>query len=140
MATLQLTPFEKALDQLRKSLDYLQSPRAKKDPDLHAQFRGACIQAFEYSYELAVKMIRRQLAQVVSNPQDLAQSTFADLIRTAADAGLVKDVKRFIVYRDARNQTSHTYDEVTAEDVIKVIPNFLRDASFLLNQLRKRNA
>jgi len=63
---LVLSPFEKALDQLRKSLDFMNSPKAKEDPALYEQFRGACIQAFEYSYELAVKMIRRQLAQIVS--------------------------------------------------------------------------
>jgi len=137
---LEISPYEKALDQLRTSLDYLQSPLSKKDAALYAQFRGASIQAFEYSYELAAKMIRRQLAQTVANPQDLAQETFADLIRMAADAGLVKDVKRFLVYRDARNRTSHTYDEDTATDVAKVIPDFYKDASFLLEQLRKRNS
>jgi len=137
---LQITPYEKALDQLKKSLDYMGSPMAKKDVSLHAQFRGAAIQAFEYSYELAVKMIRRQLAQMVPNPQDLAQMTFADLIRTAADAGLIDNVKPFLKYRDARNQTSHTYDEDKASDVAKVVPDFYKDASFLLEQLRKRNS
>ena len=137
---LLLSPFEKALDQLQKSLDYLKSPIAKKDRALYDQFRGASIQAFEYSYELAVKMIRRQLAQIVPNPQELVQVTFADLIRSAADAGLVNDVKRFLVYRDARNQTSHTYDENAAEGVLKIIPDFFKDAGFLLKQLQKRNS
>ena len=137
---LEINPYEKALGQLRESLHYLESPAAKKDAALHAQFRGATIQAFEYSFELAVKMIRRQLAQIVSTPQDLVQMTFADLIRTAADAGLVDNVKRFLNYRDARNQTSHTYDEDKAADVVKVVPDFYKDASFLLEQLRKRNS
>ena len=137
---LEITPFEKALDQLRKSLEYLQSPMAKKDGGLYEQFRGASIQAFEYSYELAIKMIRRQLAQIVATPQELAEVTFADLIRMAADAGLVKDVKRFLEYRDARNQTSHTYDENRAKEVAAAIPGFFEDVSFLLEQLRKRNS
>ena|ERR1017187_9542327 len=137
---LQISPYEKALGQLRESLNYLGSPAAKKDVALYAQFRGASIQAFEYSFELAVKMIRRQLAQIVPNPQDLVQMTFADLIRTAADAGLIDNVKRILTYRDARNQTSHTYDEDKAADVAKVIPDFYKDASFLLEQLRKRNS
>jgi len=137
---LQMDPLEKVLDQLRTSLDYLESPMAKKDALLRAQFRGASILAFEYSFELAVKMIRRQLSEIVPNPQDLVQMTFADLIRTAADAGLIDNVKQFLAYRDARIQTSHTYDEDRATDVAKVIPDFFRDASFLLKQLRKRNS
>jgi nucleotidyltransferase substrate binding protein (TIGR01987 family) len=136
---LQIEPFEKALTQLRRSLDYLASPASKADPLLYAQFRAASTQAFEYSYELAVKMIRRQLAEIAANPHELTQMTFADLMRWAADAGLVNDVKGFLAYRDARNQTSHTYDEETAEDVVKVIEPYYVDAIFLLNELRKRN-
>lgn len=33
---LQISPYEKALGQLRKSLDYFQSPMAKKDLALYA--------------------------------------------------------------------------------------------------------
>jgi nucleotidyltransferase substrate binding protein (TIGR01987 family) len=137
---LQITPLEKALAQLRRSLDYLKSPMAKGDPLLYEQFRAASIQAFEYSYELSIKMIRRQLAQIIANPQELSQMSFADLLRTAADAGLVKDVKPFLIYRDARNQTSHTYDEQTAEEVIKATDGFYSDAVFLLDRIRKRNS
>jgi nucleotidyltransferase substrate binding protein (TIGR01987 family) len=137
---LQTTPFEKALVQLRTSLDYLRSPMAKKDPKLYLQFRGASIQAFEYSFELAAKLIRRQLAQIIPDSQEVTQMTFADLIRTAADMGLINDVKRFLSYRDARNQTSHTYDEEKATDVARVIPGFYKDALYLLKQLRQRNS
>lgn len=137
---LQTEPFEKALAQLRKSMDYLQSQASAKDPELSAQFRAACIQGFEYSYELAVKMIRRQLSEMVASPQELSQLTFADVMRAAGDAGLIPDVKRFLVYRDARNQTSHTYDENTAEEVIHVLADFLQDAAFLLHQLQQRNS
>jgi hypothetical protein len=54
---LQLKSFEKALTQLRRSLDYLVSPMAQDDPLLYPQFRAASIQAFEFSYALSVKMI-----------------------------------------------------------------------------------
>jgi len=136
---LQISPFEKALHQLRTSLDFLSSTAAKNDPALYAQFRAASIQAFEYSYELSIKMMRRQMAQVLASPQDLSQFTFADLMRSAADAGLISDVKRFLLYRDARNRTSHTYEEDAAQEVASVIPDFFNDATFLVEQLRKRN-
>jgi nucleotidyltransferase substrate binding protein (TIGR01987 family) len=137
---LDLTSFDRALKQLHRSLDYLNSEAARADPSLAEQFRSASIQAFEYSYELSIKMIRRQLSQIVANPQTLVQVSFADLIRMAADAGLVSDVKRFTIYRDARNQTSHTYEEQSAADIIRIVPDFFKDASLLLEQLRKRNS
>jgi nucleotidyltransferase substrate binding protein (TIGR01987 family) len=136
---LLLKPLEKALKQLQRSLTYLGSPPAKKDPVLREQFRAASIQAFEYSYELAAKMIRRQLAQIEPSSAEVREMAFADLLRTAADAGLIPDVKRFLDYRDARNRTSHTYEESTAKEVAKVIPHFVKDVSFLLTELQKRN-
>jgi hypothetical protein len=60
---LEISPYEKALGQLRESLNYLGSPAAKKDAALYAQFRAASIQAFEYSYELAINMIRNERCQ-----------------------------------------------------------------------------
>ena len=35
--------------------------------------------------------------------------------------------------------TDLTYDEAKAQDVIKVVPDFLSDAQFLLKELQKRN-
>ena len=89
---LDYSSLASAVSQLQKSLDYLHSDLARKDADLREQFRAATIQAFEFSYELAVKMIRRQLALIVANPDELREIDFADLMRDAADAGIVRDV------------------------------------------------
>ena len=67
--------------------------------------------------------------------------TFADLMRTAADAGLIDDVKRFLEVQDGSQQDKpYLRLKNTAADVAKVIPDFYKDASFLLEQLRKRNS
>jgi ribosomal protein L29 len=88
---LDLTPLEKALAQLEQSLSCLRSELAAGDSGLRAQFRAAAIQGLERTYELAVKMIRRQMAQISAVPAELAEMSFKDLIREAADAGLVVD-------------------------------------------------
>jgi hypothetical protein len=69
----------------------LNSNAARGDAELRRQFRAATIQAFEFTYELAMKMIRRQLAEIIPNPAELPQMPFMDFIRTAADAGLVRE-------------------------------------------------
>jgi len=139
MTTLDTSTFERALAQLEKSYDYLHSDRAREDSDLREQFRAAAIQAFEYTYELAVKMIRRQLGQIVANPAELREMAFLDLMRTAVDAGLIREAPPFRVYREMRNMTSHTYDSERAEEVVAVIDDFMHDLRFLLEELRKRN-
>jgi nucleotidyltransferase substrate binding protein (TIGR01987 family) len=136
---LDLSPFEKAISQLEQSLGYLNSEMAAGDDGLRAQFRAASIQAFEYTYELGVKMLRRQLEQIVINPAELREMAFMELIRTGAEAGLVREVSRFRVYREKRNITSHTYDEERAEEVLAILDDFMLDMRYLLDELKGRN-
>ncbi len=139
MSVLGYSSLERAVAQLEKSVGFLNSREAERNSDLREQFRGAVIQAFECTYELAVKMIRRQLEQIVLNPSELREMAFMDLIRTAAEAGLVRKAPPFKVYREMRSITSHTYDPDRAEDVVGVVGDFLEDVHFLLDELRKRN-
>jgi nucleotidyltransferase substrate binding protein (TIGR01987 family) len=136
---LYVKPFEKALGQLEKSLYYVSSELASRDVELRQQFRAAAIQAFEYTYELSFKMLRRMLEQIVPNPGELREMAFMDLIRTAAEAGLIQDVAAFRVYREMRNITSHTYDEEKAEQMLTVLDQFVIDMRFILVELERRN-
>ena len=136
---LDYSSLERAVAQLQKSFDYLHSDLARKDAGLREQFRAATIQAFEFSYELAIRMIRRQLAQIVANPDELQQIDFADLMRDAADAGIVRDVPAYLRYREMRNKTSHTYNVDQAEKTVAAMDEFLRDVRFILKELERRN-
>ena len=128
-----------AVAQLQTSFDYLHGDLARGDAGLREQFRAATVQGFEFSYELAVKMIRRQLAQIVANPSELREMHFADLMRDAADAGIIRDVPSYIRYRELRNRTSHTCDANRAEETVAAMDDFLRDMRFLLQVLEERN-
>ena len=136
---LDYSSLASAVAQLQKSVDYLHSDLARKDADLREQFRAATIQAFEFSYELAVKMIRRQLALIVANPDELHEIDFADLMRDAADAGIVRDAPSYLQYREIRNRTSHTYNAERAEETVAAMDEFLRDMRLLLKELGERN-
>ncbi len=131
--------FSKALGQLSTSLDYLRSDLARGDVGLYRQFRAATIQAFEFSYELAVRMMRRQLREIAANPAELQEMGFMDLVRTAADAGLVRDVAGWRTFREMRNITSHAYDESKAEQVVAGIDGFAAECRHLAAELERRN-
>lgn len=136
---LDYSSLESAVAQLRRSFDYLHSDLARDDAGLREQFRAATIQAFEFTYELAVKMVRRQLARIVANPDSMRMMDFADLMRDAADASLVRDAPSWMRYREMRNRTSHTYDAERAEETVAAMDEFLRDTRHLLNALGERN-
>ena len=136
---LDYSSLESAVAQLQRSFDYLHSDLARSDAGLREQFRAATIQAFEFSYELAVRMIRRQLTQIVANPDELREIDFADMMRDAADAGIVRDAPTYMRYREMRNRTSHTYNAERAEETAAAIDEFLGDMRLLLKELGERN-
>ena len=62
-----------------------------------------------------------------------------EVIRSAAEAGLIPDIPRFRTYRDRRNMTCHTYNQPKAEEVLSVLDQFAADARHLLNRLVELN-
>ncbi len=135
---LDLSSLRDALAALHASLRYLESDLAA-DPGLKDQFRAASIQAFEFTYELAFKFMKRQLEQIAPVPSAVDEMTFMQVVRAAAEAGLVTDVSRFHAYREARNMTSHSYDREKAQRIVAELPRFATDVAHVLAQLEARN-
>lgn len=120
------------------SLDEALSEQRKQKDNLFV--RDALIQRFEYTYDLAHKMLKRFLELTEPNSEAIDQMTFSSLIRTGAEKGLLKrSWETWSAYRTARNLTSHTYNESKAIKVCQVIPEFFKEAEFLLHQLQKRS-
>lgn len=104
-----------------------------------AQIRDGLIQRFEFTYDLAHKMLRRALEAGAANPEEVDRLTFPDLIRTGVEQGLVAGQwPEWRTFREMRNITSHTYDEAKAVQVVAAIPAFLAEARGLLDRLQAR--
>lgn len=131
---LDFSSFEKALGSLQKVLE--RSRSVPEDEDI----RDACIQRFEYTYELAFKMLKRQLEQELPSSEELDHLPFKEIIRVGAERGLIVAPERWFDYRDKRNITSHTYDEAKAREVFAVLTDFAADAATLLFALQNRHA
>ena len=128
-------PLRNAIARLREGLE-----RYRNAPD-DEQLRDGLIQRFEFTYELSHRTLRRYLAETAPSPDEIAHLPFPDLIRRAADQGLIRGGwpawRRF---REMRTRTSHTYDEATAAVVVAEIPSFLNEAEHLLAQIENRPA
>ena len=97
------------------------------------------IQAFEFTYELVIKFIRRYLEHTEPSRETIASMTFPTLIRTANERGLmVTDITIWKQFRDARNITSHTYDQMKAIEVMSVIPLFIDACEQFIDTLQQR--
>lgn len=135
--SLDLTSLRNAILQIEEALTYARSDLAKGDPRLARHLRAAAIQAFEFTYELSVKMLKRYLETTEANPASVDEMTFNELIRRGYEAGLLQaelsDWKRF---RRDRGATSHA--EAKAREVFATIPAFLTEAKVLLAQIEAR--
>lgn len=138
--SIDFSPLGSAINQLEKSLQYATSPMAKNDPGLFEQLRNSVIQCFEFTYELSHKMLKRYLEETAANPEEIDLSTFQNLIRSGNEKGLLRsDWSRWKSYRQARTDSSHTYDEEKAASVYQVAPDFLIEAKHLYQQLLDRS-
>lgn len=79
--------------------------------------RDATIQRFEFCVELAWKTARKVMGTTTSAPKQV--------IREMAQNGYIEDVQGWFEALEARNLSSHTYDEVLAEKVFEVVKKFL---------------
>ena len=98
------------------------------------------IQNFEFVYELSVKTIKRQIEAESATPGDVDGYGFRDLLRVAAEKGLVAEVEPWFGYRQMRGTTSHTCDQAKARQVYRGTLTFIDDARALLAVLQGRNA
>ena len=131
-------------DSLTKSIDALErsvktaSSLDTSDDDLWETVRAGVIQNFEVAYEQCWKMMKRWLEENIGSTY-VDGVTRRELFRLAAENRLITDVDRWMDYHNERNQTSHTYDEETAQSVFEEATEFVHDAKQFLRTLEVRN-
>jgi nucleotidyltransferase substrate binding protein (TIGR01987 family) len=141
MAQLDLTALKKAVASLEGSLALVGNEDWFYEQSQIAQdtFIAGVIKNFEFVYELSVKMMKRRLELDSISSSEIDAMNFRDLLRTAAETGLISVVEHWFKYRDMRNITSHTYDHEKAQQVYEDTKFFINDAVSLLKTLEGRN-
>ena len=128
---LDLTSFGLALASLHRAIARWDASQGQDE-----ELRDACIQRFEYTFELSWKMLKRRLELDLPDAHSVDAMNFRDLVRSGTERGLLRDADAWMVYRDKRNITSHTYNAAKAAEVAAVIPSFAVQAAGLLARLQ----
>ena len=121
--TIDLSPVRKALALLTEALAF----RAAQ-PDgttLKPHWRSAVIRSFEFSHEGSVWHLCRARIERAEPADRVADLSFNDLLRAAAEAGLLADAPR---WREMNNATRHSCDEARALAVAQRTTAFAEDA------------
>ncbi len=96
--------------------------------------KAGAVQAFEFSYELAWRFMKRFLhlrGVDVASPKE----TF----RNAALEKFIEDPEIWFTFQQVRNLTVHTYNEANVETIISYFDNFSRELSKLIKILLEIN-
>ena len=124
---------------LNKAVESLVRAHERSIPlPLDEELRDACIQRFEFSFELAWKMIKRRLERDLASPTQLDGISYKEMMRLAYQARLISDAPSWWLFREMRNLSSHTYDAQIAAQVYAVIVDFLVQCEFLIKQLERK--
>ncbi len=94
--------------------------------------KAGAIQAFEYSFELSWKTLKRIL-----DYQGVETRSPRETIRQAALNKLIVSPEAWFVFLEKRNISSHSYKEENAESVIGIFDQFSLAMSELINNLEQ---
>ena len=127
---IDLTPLSRALSALDEALEATRRPPL---PHLRQLLRDAAIQRFEFSFEMSWKALRRVLLAL--GHREVGASA-RGVLRMGRQEGLVDDVKGWLTFLEARNITTHVYDDARVEQLLQSVEAFAPAAKELLDRLR----
>lgn len=110
-SNISLEELTKAVATLEEALEFSKQVQAHQ-----IQFkiaRDACIQRFEYTIEFSWKVAVKKLGSQTKFPKQA--------IREMARADLISSAEMWLDFIEARNSSSHSYDEETATKVFQQI-------------------
>ncbi len=126
------SPLENAIASLEDALSVAQGyvPKVPEDK-MWKTLRAGVIQHYEFAYELSWKFLQRVLKEMLP-PEQVQGVSRRHLYRLAQEKGLVEDVSIWWQFHEARNLTSHVYDEAVADQVYQLSRQFPGHAKALL--------
>ena len=134
---LELDSLKKAIGALERSLRVSDEQSAGSE-DLVETLRAGVVQNFEVAYEQTWKMMKRWL-EMNTSPVDVDGVTRRQLFRLCHENRLIDDVDVWMAFHKSRNETSHTYNSETANDVFFVAGDFLPAAMSVFTRISERN-
>lgn len=134
---LNYSSLQKATSRLQESLIVVDEYKSSGQPQLIRTLTSGVVQHFEFTYELSWKFIKRWLGENIGKSAVDGLSR-QELFRIAAEYRLIDSIEDWMLFHRARNETSHTYNESTADEVFNVAVRFLPEAMKLLNTLQSK--
>lgn len=133
---IDLTFFNRCIETLERAFSLLNE--AKSGSIDYDMYRSACVKEFEIILEQSAKLVRVLLKSYFHSNQEVDRLVFKDVFRHAVLRGLITDeqCEHWLEYRDSRNMTAHDYGVHLAEETMKMLPDFIKDARALAESIQ----
>jgi nucleotidyltransferase substrate binding protein (TIGR01987 family) len=101
-------------------------------------YRNAAFKSFELSLETTGKLLRKVLKLYIASPREVDSLSFNDVIRHSFKYGILDNVsaERWLKYRLNRNNTAHDYGEGFANETVKILPDYIQDATEISKKIQ----
>ena len=131
MSEISTEYLQKCIATLEKSYEMLnQAQEGTIDYEL---YRNSLVKGFEMTLEQSGKLLKKKIAPYFATKKALDMLTFKEIFRQAHKFSLITEdeVKRWMKYRDNRNNTAHDYGQSFAEETLSLVKDFLVDVKEL---------
>ncbi|AKP74887.1 nucleotidyltransferase substrate binding protein, family (plasmid) [Piscirickettsia salmonis] len=130
-----LESLEKATSALKEVADfYLEGGHNQMMLNI---IRDSLIQRFEFTVELAHKTFNFYAKDQGGSHEEFAKQR----VRKAAKAGLIENSQAWIDMINSRNDTSHNYDQKSAEEIAKsIVKNYVALLNEAVTKLQNKRA
>ena len=119
-----------ALKTLKIGFELFQNNR---NPDIKDMLADSCVKRFEYTLETSIKLMKKFLKQVYFiDEKDL---TVNNVFRLMQGYNFIISWENWRNYYQKRNDTSHEYNIQKSRDLLKIIPDFIKDTEILVENL-----
>jgi nucleotidyltransferase substrate binding protein (TIGR01987 family) len=127
MASISIQELEKSFARLEEAIALYNIETSAK---LKLALRDAVIQRFEFTSELSWKVCLKVLGLPAMAPKPA--------IREMVQSGMIKSAELWFDFVEARNKSSHSYDEDIAKSVLEKVLLFVPEAKDLIKNLNKK--
>ena len=131
MSEISTEYLQKCIATLEKSYEMLnQAQEGTIDYEL---YRNSLVKGFEMTLEQSGKLLRKKITPFLATKKAADALTFKEIFRHAHKFSLITEdeVKRWMKYRDNRNNTAHDYGQSFAEETLSLVKDFLVDVKEL---------
>ncbi len=96
----------------------------------------SCVKRYEYTLETAWKLAKKILIKKYGkNDEEL---TMNNIFRFMQGYGYAQNWENWKNYYEQHNNTAHEYNIVKARNLIKLVPDFIKDTEYFIAKLKEK--